>query len=190
MAIQSSNQTCVRFPKLFTKNTPWCLAKQSAGVVARGIVLIAVVLLTLTSCEPLPSRHGGKVVKVKDGDSLVLLETGNRQTEIRMAHIDAPEYSQDFGRKSRKFLVDMIDGKEVKYRIYEPEDRYGRVVAEIILNDTINVNQEMVRNGYAWHFKRYSSSYKYGKLERAARQAGIGLWANGDAVAPWEYRNL
>jgi len=149
---------------------------------------IACCFILLSSCEPMPPSNGGKVVKVKDGDSLVLLETGNKQTEIRLAHVDAPEYSQAFGRKSKNFLSGMVAGKEVKYRIYESKDRYGRVVAEIILNDTLNVNMEMVRNGYAWHFKKYSNSYQYGSLERAARKAGIGLWAEEDAVAPWEYR--
>lgn len=150
------------------------------------VVLIAI-LLVLSSCEPLPPRNAGKVIKVKDGDSIVLLEDNNEQTEIRMAHIDAPEYSQAFGRKSKKFLSDMIAGKDVSYRIYESEDRYGRVVAVILLDD-LNVNMEMVRNGYAWHFKRYSTNLKYSKLERAARQAGWGLWADADPVAPWEYR--
>ena len=151
--------------------------------------LLVITIIFMVSCEPLPPRHGGKVIKVKDGDSIVLLETGNRQVEIRMAHIDAPEYSQAFGRKSKTFLSDLIAGEEVKYRIYEPEDRYGRVVAEIILNDSINVNKEMVRNGYAWHFKKYSNDFRYGRLERAARQAGLGLWADEGAVAPWEFRN-
>ena len=83
----------------------------------------------------------------------------------------------------------MAAGKTVKYRIYDEKDRYGRVVAEIILNDSLNVNKEMVRNGYAWHFKRFSNNLHYAKLERMARSQNLGLWADNQAMAPWEYRD-
>ena len=131
---------------------------------------------------------GGKVIKVKDGDSIVLLEKGNRQTEIRLAHIDAPELHQDFGRKAKTFLSDMVAGEHVTYSIYEEEDRYGRIVAVVLLNDTLNINKEMVKNGYAWHFKRYSNNFQYHMLERNARKDELGLWVDPDPLEPWEYR--
>ncbi|PNW54815.1 UNVERIFIED_CONTAM: hypothetical protein BEN50_09055 [Euhalothece sp. KZN 001] len=36
-------------------------------------------------------------------------------------------------------------------------DRYGRTVAEIFLGETF-INAEMVREGYAWHYQRYSGN--------------------------------
>lgn len=150
------------------------------------------ILLTilLFSCEPIVQRDlSGKVIKVKDGDSIVLLDKNKREVEIRLAHIDAPEQGQPFGKKSKEFLAEMCAGKQVEYEIYEERDRFGRVVAEIIIADTLNANMEMVRNGYAWHFKRFSTSFKYAKLERSARKNHVGLWIEGNAVPPWEWRD-
>lgn len=42
------------------------------------------------------------------------------------------------------------------------KDRYGRTVAEVYVKDSqstdINLNVQMVRDGYAWHYKQYSGS--------------------------------
>lgn len=151
------------------------------------LMLALAVSIVLVQCQP-GTENSGRVVKVKDGDSLVLLEAGNRETEIRLAHVDAPERGQPYNRVAREFLESLVAGNTVTYRVYEPEDRYGRVVAEVFVNDTLLVNKEMVRNGYAWHFRRYSDDRSYGRLEKQARQAGLGLWQEPDPVAPWEYR--
>lgn len=145
-------------------------------------------LLVLSACEPLP-QEAGQVVKVKDGDSVVLLDDRQEQVEIRLAHIDAPERGQAFGKESKKYLSDLVAGQSVTYSIYEPSDRYGRVVAVLYLPDGTVVNKKMVEAGYAWHFKKYSNSFEYGRLEKAARSARQGLWADqGDIVPPWDYR--
>lgn len=36
----------------------------------------------------------GRIVRVLDGDTVEVLETGNRLTRVRLAGIDAPEKSQ------------------------------------------------------------------------------------------------
>ena len=40
-------------------------------------------------------------------------------------------------------------------------DRNKRLIAEIILDDGRNLNKELVKNGLAWHFKKYSDNYEY-----------------------------
>ena len=37
-------------------------------------------------------------------------------------------------------------------------DRYGRVVADVVLPDGRNLNRELVRAGLAWWFRRYAPS--------------------------------
>jgi endonuclease YncB( thermonuclease family) len=155
------------------------------GITGWGLLLS---ILFISSCKlPVPPGSG-TVVRVRDGDSIILLDDKKQEIEVRLAHIDAPEYGQPYGRRSKEFLAEMIAGKQVGYRVYDDADRYGRTVAEVMLHDSINVNQEMVRFGHAWHFTRYSNSGVYRRLEKNARRQNIGLWADPDAVAPWEWR--
>ena len=75
------------------------------------------------------------------------------------------------------------------------KDRYGRTVAEVYVQDSkntaINLNMQMLRDGYAWHYERYSGNCptrnEYAIAERLAREENIGVW-NGSHQAPWEYR--
>lgn len=43
------------------------------------LILALAVALILVRCQPV-AENSGRVVKVKDGDSLVLLEAGNKET--------------------------------------------------------------------------------------------------------------
>ena len=68
------------------------------------------------------------------------------------------------------------------------KDRYGRTVADLYLGKK-HVNQEMVRAGMAWWFRRYAPHDQVlRELEEQAREAGLGLWADPDATAPWNFR--
>lgn len=67
-------------------------------------------------------------------------------------------------------------------------DRYGRTVAEIILPDGRNLNRELVRNGFAWHYRRYSSDQTLEALEQEAGDNRRGLWHDPHPVPPWEFR--
>lgn len=54
--------------------------------------------------------------------------------------------------------------------------------------DGVNVNAEMIRQGLAWHFLKYSKSDAFDELESEAREAKRGLWADADPTAPWAWR--
>jgi len=47
----------------------------------------------------------------------------------------------------------------------------------------------MVREGWAWHYKRYSKSKELAEAEKKARKAKAGLWADPNPVPPWEWRS-
>ncbi|MCC6448526.1 MAG: thermonuclease family protein, partial [Chitinophagaceae bacterium] len=51
-------------------------------------------------------------------------------------------------------------------------------------------NKELVRNGLAWHFKKYSTSKVYAALEMQARKQKIGVWSMPNPIAPWEWRRM
>jgi endonuclease YncB( thermonuclease family) len=67
------------------------------------------------------------------------------------------------------------------------KDRYKRLIAEVYCNN-ININKELVKNGLAWHFKKYSSDNDYAKLEIQARKLKVGLWQQSNPIAPWNWR--
>jgi micrococcal nuclease len=126
-----------------------------------------------------------RVVGVSDGDTLTA-RCQNQTVKVRLAHIDAPERKQAFGQRAKQRLSELVFGKEIELR-GETKDRYGRTVAEVLTD--VNVNQEMVRSGLAWHYSRYSKSQKYADLQTEAREKKLGLWSQ-EFMPPWEFRRL
>lgn len=143
----------------------------------------------------LPSRgvcvifetYQGKVVAVKDGDSIVVLRN-DREILVRLNGVDAPEKGQAFGSRARKFTLASCYHSIVAVREIGL-DRYGRIVAEVTLPNGKSLNQEIVRAGYAWWFRRYSTDQVLRRLEEEARAAKRGLWADKNPLPPWEYRH-
>lgn len=139
------------------------------------------------TATPLTFPFKGKVVAINDGDTYKVLCNGNMQT-IRLAHIDCPERKQPFAAQAKQFAADLCFGKNVLVKTDGKRDRYKRIIGEIILPDGTNVNKELVRNGFAWHYKKYSTDTVYANLEAAAHRLQVGLWADKESIAPWEWR--
>lgn len=129
-----------------------------------------------------------KVVGVKDGDTVVVLDSLNNQITLRLAEVDCPEKSQPFGTKAKQFTSDHIYLKTIKY-IVTDTDRYGRSIA-MIYYDTDNkyLSAEIIKAGMGWHYKRYSTSKELATFEDNAKKNKIGLWVDSNPVAPWEFR--
>jgi micrococcal nuclease len=132
------------------------------------------------------SAAAGTVVRVRDGDSIVVL-SGGVEIEVRLDGIDCPELEQAFGRRARRFTSDLAGGREVRVA-GKGRDDYGRELAEVFLPDGRSLNRELVAAGFAWWFRRYSTDPGLEALEREARAARRGLWADPDPLPPWEFR--
>lgn len=129
-----------------------------------------------------------KVIRILDGDTMEILYK-NKPVKIRLAHIDCPEKrsSQPFNNNAKIALSNLCFGQQVT--IYsENTDRYGRIIAVVVNNKKQTVNQEMIKQGMAWHFKKYSKDPIYANLELEARKGKIGLWRDPKPVPPWEWR--
>ena len=75
--------------------------------------------------------------------------------------------------------------------IQHDTDRYGRIVADIVLSDGRMLNQELVRSGNAWWYSQYAPGDADLKaLEADAREHHRGLWAASNPLPPWEWRKL
>ena len=128
----------------------------------------------------------GEVVGVVDGDTIDVMHNG-RSERIRLHGIDAPEKSQAFGKKSKRAASELSFGQEVTVEEHG-RDKYGRTLGEVVLPDDRSLNQEMVRSGHAWRYRKYSDDATLDHLERSARHSNRGLWQDEDAMPPWEYR--
>jgi endonuclease YncB( thermonuclease family) len=134
----------------------------------------------------------GKVIAVADGDTITILDSGNKQHRIRLLGIDAPERSQDFGTNAKQHLSDLVFGKQVAVR-YDKTDQYRRTLGKVMLDDR-DVNREMLRAGLAWHYKYYERDQLsqdrdvYSFEEARARKLGLGLWSQAGPTPPWDFR--
>lgn len=128
----------------------------------------------------------GKVVKVKDGDTIVVLNNQLTMVTIRLAGVDAPEKKQDFGVVAKQFVSDQVFGKTVIFKEVS-KDRYGRTVA-FVFYENKNLSQELLKVGLAWHYLKYEKSKYLQELETTARNSKVGLWSLPNPVAPWEFR--
>lgn len=128
----------------------------------------------------------GRIVRVADGDTVIILTEDKQQVRIRLADIDCPEKSQDFDNKATLLVRELCYNKEAKV-IKTGTDRYGRTLG-VLYVDSINVNEVLVRQGLAWHYKRYTDCHRLDSLEKIARKEKLNIWSLPNPIPPWVYR--
>ena len=160
------------------------------------IIIIFLVLLSNSVAEEISG-----IPKVVDGDTIHI-----NNYKFRLEGIDAPEMRQhckkeslkisfiigftfykdyNCGKVSKEKLKSKILGSEIKC-IFTTKDRYKRYIATCYKEKT-NLNQWMVRNGYAIAYRRYSK--KYVPDEDFAKENKLGLW-QGKFMNPEKWRKL
>jgi len=156
----------------------------------KTIFLYAILLLSCSNKNTSIETNraiSGKVIKIVDGDTFDILTSNNTTLRIRMNAIDCPERTQDYYQVCKDALGEYIFGKDVSLTTYGT-DRYKRTIAEVYFGNE-DTNLKMIINGYAWHYKKYSSDTKMAEAEVAARIHKYGLWVMINPVAPWDFRN-
>jgi endonuclease YncB( thermonuclease family) len=131
-------------------------------------------------------EFGGRVVGITDGDTITVLHARHAET-VRLLGVDAPEKRQAYGDRARRFTAELVFDRTVTVRA-AGRDRNGRLLGEVVLPDGRSLNEELVRAGYAWWFRRYSRDGTLARLEQEAREQRRGLWADEAPTAPWAYR--
>ena len=130
-----------------------------------------------------------KVVKVIDGDTIVVDISGKKET-LRLIGIDAPEIGGNssknkcFGKEAEEFAKNILSDASIELEEDESQndrDKYGRLLRYIILKDGSNFNKTLIREGLAKEYT-YKTPYKYQKefknAETEARKAKKGLWSD------------
>ena len=136
------------------------------------------------------------IVRAVDGDTAVVKVDG-QERRVRFLGVDTPETVhpnkpvQFFGKEASNFTKESLNGRRV-WLEYDanPQDRYGRHLAYIWLNNPKTINETSIREnmfnaklllgGYAKVMiikpnKRYESEFK--KFQEEARNKKLGVWS-------------
>jgi endonuclease YncB( thermonuclease family) len=154
----------------------------------RSYLTIGLLACSLSFTTPLiAADFSGPVVSVLDGDTLEVLHHQHPE-RIRLAGIDCPEKGQPYGKHAKQAASDLAFGKEVTVQTHG-HDKYKRTIGDVLLPDGMNLNQELVKQGWCWWYRKYAPGDTVLEgLERDAREGRKGLWADPQPVPPWEWR--
>lgn len=153
----------------------------------------ALLLACATACGAAETGEVGQVVAVTDGDTIeVALARGERET-VRLLGVDTPEMGghrtivEHFGKEASAFTREVALGESVRLERDpggDARDAYGRALRYVFLPDGALLNGEIIAQGYGHAYTRFPFSKidEFRKLEREAREAGRGLWADARPV--------
>ena len=172
-------------------------------------MMFLIIFLTNVYC----AEFIGTVIKVYDGDTFLVKEEHKTiidtsvenvkyvlqgKYRIRLADVDAPELTQEFGENSKLILEKLVLNKRVKV-VFHQIDVFGRIVGTVYLIDSVvgidvvnneSVNEYLISVGAVWWWDGYSKRKYLENVQCIAKEKKLGLWKNKTALAPWEFRKI
>lgn len=136
-------------------------------------------------------RTRGSVLAVEDSDRVKIAADDGNVYSVVLLGVDAPDESQDYFKKAKKRLADLVNGKDVT--VIVRTDETGANFA-VVFAGADDVGLKMIAEGFAWYSPNRSTSQnqadreKYIQAESAARTARAGLWSEKQPVPPWTFR--
>jgi len=130
--------------------------------------------------------------QIIDGDSLRVANAAGEEFDLRLASLDAPELRQAFGTEAKQHLQNLMGSQEIiAWKI--GTDRYDRLLVFLFIEQSdgqlFEINSQMIRDGFAWHYKQHSSNPVLDNIENDARTSRVGLWSDTvQPVPPWVFR--
>ena len=147
---------------------------------------IGALFFLLTTFTAQTETITGRVFPISDGDTLKILTETNEKMRIRLAGIDTPEKGQPFGREAKQALTVLTLQKKITIDV-QTIDRYERTVGLVYVQG-LDVNAELVRQGMAWVYRRYTNDERLYALEAKAKKEKRGLWSTNNFIEPWLWR--
>jgi endonuclease YncB( thermonuclease family) len=148
-------------------------------------------LLVLAQSIAFADTLTGRVVRVTDGDTIVVLDSAITKTRSDSRTLICLKEAKPTARNPRQHLSDAVAGKFVVVE-YDKRDRYERILGKVLLSDQ-DMNLEQVRAGLAWHYNKYereqssTDRVKYSDAEREARAVKRGLWLDANPSNQIQY---
>jgi len=142
-----------------------------------SLIALSSLLLTLAAmAEP--------VCNVVDGDTFHFCDG----TKVRLDGIDAPEHGEPFYWEARRGLAFQLQGKDIQ-TLNCHTDKTGKRQACKVLVDGRDIQAELVKQGLAWDWPKYSKG-RYASQENQAKDGKGGLWVNDEATQlHWSHRS-
>ena len=149
-------------------------------------ILVLFLLISLPLFLPRP-LVADELVSCNDGDTCRIRSGDKAKTirKVRLSGIDAPESGQLHWKESRDFLVNLMKGKPLELQCKGTS--FNRATCRIFIK-TLEVNEEMVKNGMAWNYPQFSER-RYYTAQLEAREKRLGLWKLDPQSSPYCYRN-
>lgn len=130
----------------------------------------------------------GQVTEVVAGDTYNVLYQG-QTIRVRLVGAASPRLDQPYGETAKALAAGLLAGKTVRIKSRKLDGETG-VLAEVLAPpDDRPMSLEMVRAGLAWYDRSAApDDPALAAAETVARQAGRGLWAGKNPVAPWAWK--
>ena len=160
-----------------------------------AVVLISVQLKNIERADSVPAQVVNetittstvRVTRIVDGDTFEV-KIGGQFEKVRMLGIDTPESVdprkpvQCFAKEASKKLAELIGDREIVLTAdftNDDRDKYGRLLRYVQRIDGLKVNEEMIKQGYAYAYIKFPFERRaeYLTLQSNARSMGLGLWA-------------
>lgn len=150
--------------------------------------ILAVIVMTIAAGQARAELQlPGRVLRVTDGDSLVLDVRGSLY-RVELTGIDAPELNQPWGNAAAERLNTMLTGKFVVIT----GDAMGPAVHGTVRFANHDVALDLLYDGLAWATippgPPQSDPHPYMAAQDQARAAHRGLWSDPQPIAPWDWR--
>ena len=125
--------------------------------------------------------------RVVDGDTIIVQDGSNR-VRVRMIGIDTPEskragtaiqdHALDATRELQNLLADSDQVCLIQDKIGDQYDIYNRRLSYAFAENGLDLNAEMLRQGWAKAYLRFpfERKGKFAELERIAKAAEVGRW--------------
>lgn len=117
-----------------------------------------------------------KVKDIIDGDTFTL-ENGEK---VRLIGINAPESGQPYYNEAKLHLLNVLSSKTVKLITdTQVQDQYGRILAYVYSDQDLDVNLDMVKNGFAVSETippNVSREDTFLQAQMEARNNCVGIW--------------
>ena len=153
----------------------------------RKIVLIVLGLFVVFTAVSQVFSFTGTVVKMMDADIMTIRDDRGIEFVIHLKGVDCPDSGQAFYNDAREMVESYCKDKKLTV-LCDSSDLYGRTFAEVKLPDGRSLSKELLRFGYAWHYKRYNKEPEMAQIESDARTMRRGLWQYDNPVPPWVFR--
>ena len=126
------------------------------------------------------AERQGQVTRVVDGDTL-RARIGGSNERVRLIGVDAPERGECYYDRATELLRSLAQGTAVKIEGDEtqsPRDRYGRILAYVVLPDGVDAGLVLLERGAAVVFETrppFARRKAYVDAQAEAARRGAGL---------------